>query len=45
MGATLTGGAKIAWQKFKFLFTISSTSILGLIQPLTAKLHQHSALI
>jgi len=23
MGATLTGGAKIAWQKLKYFFTVS----------------------
>jgi len=28
MGATLTGGAKIAWQKSKSLFTESRTYIL-----------------
>jgi len=44
MGATLKGGAKMAWQKLKSLFTVSSTSILSPIHSYTTKLHQNRAL-
>ena len=43
MGATLTGGEKIARQKLKPLFTVSWTFSLRPIHSQTGKLHQHIA--
>jgi len=45
MGVTWTGAQKFFGKNKKLLLFISSTSILHLIQPLTATLHQHNALI
>jgi len=45
MGYTLTGTQKSLGLNLDLLLTVSSTSILRPIQPLSAKLRQHSALI